>query len=100
MQLTLKQWGNSSGIRFTKEFMRRAGIKRRIRPYDLRHAFATYALAHGADIGAVSRIMGHTDASMILRVYQHVQETQKRQAVEAAPDFLDMTAQFAMRMGI
>ena len=27
MQLTLKQWGNSSGIRFTKEFMQRAGIK-------------------------------------------------------------------------
>lgn len=27
MQLTLKQWGNSSGIRFSKEFMQRAGIK-------------------------------------------------------------------------
>lgn len=27
MQLTLKQWGNSSGIRFSKEFMKRAGIR-------------------------------------------------------------------------
>ena len=26
MQIRLKQWGNSSGIRFTKEFMKRAGI--------------------------------------------------------------------------
>ena len=27
MQLTLKQWGNSCGVRFTKEFMKQAGIK-------------------------------------------------------------------------
>jgi len=66
----------------------RAGITRRIRPYDLRHAFATYALAGNADIGTVARLMGHVDASMILRTYQHVQDTQKRAAVEAAQDVL------------
>ena len=27
MQLQLKQWGNGTGIRFTKEFLRRAGLK-------------------------------------------------------------------------
>lgn len=27
MQLTLKQWGNSCGVRFTKEFMKQAGVK-------------------------------------------------------------------------
>ena len=26
MQLRLKKWGNGTGIRFTKEFLRRAGI--------------------------------------------------------------------------
>ncbi len=26
MQLRLKQWGNGTGIRFTKEFLRRAGV--------------------------------------------------------------------------
>ena len=26
MQLRLKQWGNSQGIRFTKEFLKRAGL--------------------------------------------------------------------------
>ena len=70
--------------------LRRAGIVRRIRPYDLRHAFATYALTGGADIGSVATIMGHTDASMILKTYQHVQEQQKRASVEAAPDILDL----------
>ena len=27
MQITLKRWGNSTGIRFTKEFLARAGVK-------------------------------------------------------------------------
>ena len=27
MQLRIKPWGNSSGIRFTKEFLNRAGLK-------------------------------------------------------------------------
>ena len=27
MQLQLKQWGNGTGIRFTKDFLRRAGLK-------------------------------------------------------------------------
>ena len=68
----------------------RAGIGRCIRPYDLRHAFATYALVGSADIGSVARLMGHTDASMILKTYQHVQDAQKRAAVEAAPDILNL----------
>lgn len=70
--------------------LKRAGITRRIRPYDLRHAFATYALAGSADIGSVARLMGHVDASMILQTYQHVQDTQKRAAVEAAKDILGL----------
>ena len=37
--------------------LRRAGITRRIRPYDLRHAFATELIAAGADIGTVAKLM-------------------------------------------
>lgn len=70
--------------------LKRAGIGRRIRPYDLRHAYATYSLAGGADIKTVAELMGHADASMILKTYQHVQDAQKRAAVEAMPDFLGL----------
>ena len=73
-----------------KAALKKAGIERRIRPYDLRHAFATYAPAGAADIGSVATLMGHVDASMILKTYQHVQDTQKRAAVEAAPDILGL----------
>lgn len=62
-----------------------AGITRRIRPYDLRHAFATYALDAGADIQAVADTMGHSDISMVLKHYQHGKEEARRAAVESLP---------------
>lgn len=68
--------------------LKRAGITRRIRPYDLRHAFATEALAAGADIRTIAELMGHADVTMILRHYQHVLDRQKKAAVEAVPDIL------------
>lgn len=73
---------NSVGQGWRKA-LKRAGVLRRIRPYDLRHAFATYSLVGNADIGAVAQIMGHSDPSMILKTYQHVQDAQKRAAIEA-----------------
>lgn len=63
----------------------RAGIQRRIRPYDLRHAFATEAIAAGADIGTVAKIMGHASLTMVLKHYQHVLDSQKRAAAESVP---------------
>lgn len=65
--------------------LERAGITRRIRPYDLRHAFATEAIAAGKDIGTVAQIMGD-DPKMLLEHYQHVADPQKRAAVEALPE--------------
>ncbi|MBO6267242.1 MAG: site-specific integrase, partial [Synergistaceae bacterium] len=62
--------------------LRRAGILRRIRPYDLRHAFATNALEAGADIGAVAAIMGHRNIDRILETYQHAREGLCREAIE------------------
>ncbi len=69
-----------------KATLDRAKIKRRIRPYDLRHAFATEALARGADIKAVSEVMGHASPTMILQHYQHVMGHQKEQAVNLVPE--------------
>ena len=68
-----------------KTAKKKAGITRRLRPYDLRHAFATYALAGGADIGAVAAVLGHKNPIMILRIYQHVQTQQLREAVLRVP---------------
>lgn len=58
-----------------------------IRPYDLRHAYATYSIRSGADIKTSAEIMGHENARMILEVYEHVDWAQKVRAIEGMPDF-------------
>ena len=63
--------------------LRRAGISRRITVYGLRHAFATETIRAGGDIRSVATIMDHSDPSMLLKVYQHILESQMRAAVEA-----------------
>ncbi len=66
--------------------LQRAGITRRIRPYDLRHAFGTEMVAAGVDVGTVANLMGHNNPNMLLTHYQHVLDKQKVAAVEALPD--------------
>ena len=63
--------------------LKRAGISRRITVYGLRHAFATETLRNGGDIRSVATIMDHSDPSMLLKVYQHILESQMKEAVEA-----------------
>ena len=58
--------------------LKNAGITRRIRPYDLRHAFATKLIAGGADIGTVAKLMGQSSPAMILTHYQYVMDKQER----------------------
>lgn len=64
---------------------RKAGITRRMRPYDLRHGFATQLIARGADVGTVAALMGHASPVMVLTHYQHVLTAQKQRAVESLP---------------
>jgi integrase len=67
---------------------RKAGITRRMRLYDVRHAFATYALQDGADIKALSEIMGHSRVETMMRHYHHVTPKARREAVEHIPDLV------------
>lgn len=68
-----------------KATKRRAKVRDDIRPYDLRHAFITYALEQGADMKAVGKLAGHADETMILRRYQHVVGEMERNAAKAVP---------------
>lgn len=61
---------------------KRAKVTRRLRMYDIRHAFATELLERGADLKAVSEILGHASPAMTLEVYQHVNSSLKKTAVE------------------
>ena len=57
--ITYKQKPIGSMKSAWRDAKKAAGITRRIRPYDFRHAFATYALDNAADLKAVADIMGH-----------------------------------------
>lgn len=68
--------------------LKAAKITRHMTPYSLRHAFATYVLSNGADIGAVAQVMGHSSTAMIHRHYQHVLTSQTKQVVDSVPGVL------------
>ena len=49
--------------------------------HDLRHTFATHAVAEGIDIKTTSAILGHSNAAMTLNVYADALEDSKRDAM-------------------
>ncbi len=55
---------------------------RRIRPYDLRHTFASLLIAAGKDPLYIARQMGHYSAGFTLDTYGHLMEALPRRQVE------------------
>ena len=66
----------------------KAGITVDVRMYDLRHLFATTMLANGADLAAVSKLMGHATVKMTADVYYHYLEGEKERAVSKLPSLI------------
>ena len=70
-----------SAYRRLKELLQQAELPS-LRFHDLRHTFATHALASGVDAKTLSRILGHTKASFTLDTYTHVTGDMHRNAAE------------------
>ena len=51
-----------------------------IRFHDLRHTFATHALAGGVDAKTLSATIGHVSSATTLDIYSHITDTMQRQA--------------------
>lgn len=64
---------------------RRAGITYPIRMYDIRHLFASVLLSDGADLAAVSKLLGHSSTQTTVNNYYHLLHGEKERAVGLLP---------------
>lgn len=71
-----------------KTLLKQAGLPD-IRFHDLRHTFATHAIASGVDAKTLSGILGHTNASFTLDTYTHVTSDMQRQASGIVGGFME-----------
>lgn len=55
---------------------------RKVTFHDLRHSFATRAIAAGADVKAVAAVLGHANAAITLNVYADADPESKRRATD------------------
>ena len=62
-----------------------------VRPYDLRHSFATWCRDHEIDILVCMRWMGHTDSTMILKIYDHVSPKREEKEFQKVLDAVKST---------
>ena len=79
--------GPGSAYRRLKGLLEEAGLPD-LRFHDLRHTFATHALASGVDAKTLSGILGHTKASFTLDTYTHVTGDMHRNAAEIVGGFM------------
>jgi integrase len=66
--------------RHFKKALERAELPLTLRLYDLRHSFASLAMAAGAHVKAIADRLGHSSTKMTLDVYSHVLEPVERDA--------------------
>lgn len=68
-----------------KDYAKRAGIRKNVRPHIFRHTAATMFLENGGDIRHLQLILGHSDIRMVLR-YTHISNRSiRRQQAEYSP---------------
>ncbi len=70
-----------------KKALEKAGLPD-IRFHDLRHTFATHAIAGGVDAKTLSGILGHTNASFTLDTYTHVTPDMQKAASNIVGSFM------------
>jgi site-specific recombinase XerD len=65
-----------------KEYLLKTGLRASVSPHTLRHSFATVAIEKGANIKAVSQILGHANCSITIDLYTHLSNEHLREVMQ------------------
>lgn len=71
------------------------GVKQ-IRFHDIRHTYATLAIASGMDVRMLAERLGHADASITLRIYSHILDSQRRRSAQSLDSLLEVAESTAI----
>jgi len=85
-------------LRSLKTAVKRAGIPYNVRLYDIRHLFATVMLTGGADLAAVSALLGHSNITTTQRRYYHLLQGEKERAVNLRPAIVEKKAAKVLKL--
>lgn len=58
--------------------------------HKLRHSYISNMLMSGAPVSAVQKLVGHSDPSLTLRIYSHVDLDEKKKAADGLAKYLDL----------
>jgi len=62
--------------------LRTANLSTKTSPHTLRHSFATLAIERGANLKAVSQILGHANCSITVDLYTHLSASHLREVMQ------------------
>ncbi|MBA7523427.1 Tyrosine recombinase XerC [subsurface metagenome] len=65
-----------------KKYLRQAALSLSISPHILRHTFATLSIEKGANIKAVSQILGHANCDITIDLYTHLSNNHLRAVMQ------------------
>lgn len=67
-----------------REARRQAGLPN-LTIHHLRHTFASLAIQEGFDVGAVSKLLGHSSLRVTMEIYHHLNPDHARKVIEGLP---------------
>ena len=65
-----------------KKYLNLAGLSLNITPHTFRHTFASIAIEKGANIKAVSQILGHSNVQITINTYTHLSSEHVREVMK------------------
>ncbi|MCD9026011.1 tyrosine-type recombinase/integrase [Cohnella silvisoli] len=72
-----------------KIILERAGLSPVLSPHSLRHTYTSLMAEAGVELPAIQRLLGHQNDAVTRRVYLHITEPKKREAVDRLDELME-----------